>query len=869
MRCFLILIFTILITVPVYSQKKSERVKRKYRKVETVNRELPQVFLWGKVKNQDGEFLQGVSVVLIGSKLGVHTNTEGEYLLTGLSTGRLRFQASFIGFKTKYTDIVLQDGINELYFTLDKEKITVEPFISTSQKREEQILDIPSNVNIFTRNFINLLDVNQTGQLSDFADGANIRLSNSLFPVYTFRGITSENSDINIPPRISTLYNEVPINPLTGSSMELYDMERAEILKGPQQTAFGMNAEAGSISLISKKPTVKNEGYITARYGNFAQKTVDGALNIPILGEAILARAAGFYNYSDGYVINSFGGNLNGINKMGGRISLLIKPTIFTRFELEVNYQKDNEPGTAFIHPVLPNTFGEANIFGFRASLNEGDSLTNKKEIFNSILNARYYISEHTYLSSISSYQINSAYGCWDGDGTAANALNFSKDIGIKQFSQELRLNFTRNSKLNGFGGVSYLRENGTQLNTFSTNEQHLYHLFFEPDNLVGSSGQPNVVTEIPFDTNTGILAGTALPTNHQETRYLKSLNQHYDVFLDATLNVLYRLKLTGGLRVSYNWLRLTNANIFSAGSESVLGQITGFLPNILYNPTDTIGKKNSSLSMSYRAGFVFKFNPDASMYGNYSLGQRPKLIQFQNDGTNETIPSEKINNFELGFKGIFKSKFWIDVAGFYYTYSNFQSRVIKTDTTNNILSTYIDNDGKATVYGAEATIKYAVLKEVEFFGNYTWTKSKFNNTDNLGNEQELAGNQFKFTPEHSFSVGLHLSAPIGHGIELFATPTYLYKSAFFFDDANSENMKQEAYGILNAQFGLNLIDPNITFLVYANNILEEKYLLYSGKPGNSFDPTVVVPAPPRMVGTKLTWNFEMKKKPYYKRRRR
>ena len=869
MRRILLFSMLLMMALPAFSQKKSERVKRKYRKVERVGPVQTTVMLWGKVMNQKHELLQGVSVVLIGSDLGVHTNTEGEYLLTGLPTGRQRIQASLIGYKTKYTDVELQDGMNSLYFTLDEEKVKTQPMITTSQKREQQILDVPSSVNVFNQDFLNLLDATQTEQLADFAPGTSIRLSNSLHPSYTFRGITSDNSDINISPRIAIFYDDMPVNQLASASFELFDMERVEIHQGPQPTTFGNGAEIGALSYITKRPDDVAGGYITARYGGFGRKQVEGAVNIPVIQNIISARASGFYDHRDGYVVNSFGGNLNGSGKEGGRFSLRVVPGTFTRINLEVNYQKDNEPGTAFINPGYPNTYGDTTIYAGRASLNAGDSLSNRKELFNTILHARYYISEHTYFSSITSYAMNSAYELWDGDGTASDALNFSKNIRVKQLTQELRLSFSWNSKVNGYAGARFQYENGDQQDNFFTNEQQLYPFFASPGDAVGSDGLPLSVMSLPEDSTSGSFAGASLLPYHKESRYLKLVNHSYQGFFDATWNATYRLRITGGLNYSLGRVRLTNADSLSSGNDSVLGQLINNLPGIIYSPSDTVTKKTTSLSFSWRFGFNYKFSPGTVIYGNYALGKSPKLLQFLNDGTSEVIPAEKIKSYELGFKGIFGSRLWIDFAGYYYNYDNFRTLTIQTDTTGTSGTTSTTDAGNATVYGAEATLKYNIIKELGLFGNYALTKSRFESSTINGKAQAYAGNRFRLAPEHSFSAGLHVRIPVNEGMELFATPAYIYKSSFFFDNANSGNLKQPAYGILNLLAGLDFTDQNITLLVYATNLLDQHYLLYAGQQENFPRITTEVPGPPRMIGTKLTWNFDIKKRPYYKRRKR
>jgi iron complex outermembrane recepter protein len=867
MKKLLVFVLIILVSIPSFSQKKSERIKRKYRKVERVDTRLPEVFLWGKVENQEKELLQGVTVVLIGSKRGVNTNTEGEYLLTGVAAGRQRIQASLAGYKTKYTDIVLQDGINELYFTLDKETVSIDPLVSTVQKREQQILDIPTSVHVFNRKFLDLFDATQSDQIARFTPGVDIRFPNSNNSVYTFRGITSENYSIGRSPKFATFYNEIPITQLSGSTPELFDMERVEILKGPQPATFGSEAEMGAIHYISKKPSEKASGYLSARYGNFGYKTIEGAMDIPIVENTLLARMAGFYNYHDGYVVNSFGGNLNGTNKMGGRFSLRFLPNIFTHFDLTVDYQKNHEPGKSFINPTYPNRYGETNVFGYRASLNAGDSLANNKEVFGSILNIRHYISEQTYISSITAYFINASYELKDEDGTAANALNFSNDFKTNLFSQEFRLNFTRNSQWNGFLGVNYRREKTKQSGIFSTNEQNLYNLFLDPANLVGSNGLPNIVPAFPIDT-IGIISGTPLPAFHQESQNMNLLRQTYESFFETTINVTYRFRLFGGARMVYNNYKLSGVNLFTGGENSVLGQITGFTPNVIFKPSDTIEVKYQPLVFLFHGGIYYKFSPDVMVYANFSIGQSPKSREFQNDATFKTISGESISHFELGYKGILKSRLWFDAAAYYYNYSNFLTKIGTIDTAGIVTNTSEGYTGKATAYGVETNLKFVILKHLEFFGNYSWSKTLFDGTDKKGNPQLWAGNRFRMAPEHSFSVGINVSTPIGSGIEVFARPTYSYKTDFFFDEANSDNMKQPAYGVLNAQIGLTFKNPNITFLVFGTNILNEHYLDFAGTMNDSFKLPLFVPAPPRMFGTKLTWNYEIKKRPYYQRQK-
>ena len=121
-----------------------------------------------------------------------------------------------------------------------------------------------------------------------------------------------------------------------------------------------------------------------------------------------------------------------------------------------------------------------------------------KRDIFDATLTMKHFFNENSYLTSISSYRKIDSYSRWDGDGTAAAAIDMSEDDGSGQFYQELRYNYSIKNKLNGSIGTSYWIDKASQNYWFSPNEQDMFHLFFNTGFLVGPNGQPNPVTNLP-----------------------------------------------------------------------------------------------------------------------------------------------------------------------------------------------------------------------------------------------------------------------------------------------------------------------------------------------------------------------------------
>ncbi len=197
-------------------------------------------------------------------------------------------------------------------------------------------------------------------------------------------------------------------------------MERIEVLKGPQNTLFGRGSQIGAIHFLSVAPGNITEGYATLGTGNYKQKEFRGALNVPVVKNKLFIRLAGFYDFRDGYVENSFGGTLNGKNTIAGRLSASYLPARNHRLNLVVNYQKDDTPGIAFMSRLFQNSSGDTDIFTYRASLEQGENLMTGKNLFDATLNYKFSINEHTYWTSITSYRKSTSSARWDGDGTAA-----------------------------------------------------------------------------------------------------------------------------------------------------------------------------------------------------------------------------------------------------------------------------------------------------------------------------------------------------------------------------------------------------------------------------------------------------------------
>jgi outer membrane receptor protein involved in Fe transport len=766
---------------------------------------------------------------------------------------------------------------------LEQKSITLAPVIVTAQQREQQIIDVPVAISTISARLLENTQTTTLEQLGIFIPGLNVTIQTPHRPSLSIRGLTSDEVSPTAQPRVSVYFNNIPTSRASMALTELYDLTRVEVVKGPQGTLFGRGAQIGVINFISQKPTTNFGGYLSAGIGNFAQREVQGALNLPIVKNKLSARIAGIYSYQEGYITNLSGGDpLNGKNTFGGRFSLTYKPTDKLDFDLMMSYQNDDNPGTAFMSKRYPNAKGESDIFNYEASLDSNKTWFNKRDVLLSSLDVKYRINDNNYLVSTTALTSNTADHHWDGDGTYAPAIDMQEKVNANQFTEELRYHFSLSNKLSGFVGASYWREDVEYTHAFYPNEQYFAHLYAPIlaagiDNaynlggaLLGGVNQELVdsnfftpLSQLPVALRMMLMSGgmsviPPLSTNHSEEMTSGAINQSADIFADVTYEIIPNLNITAGIRGTYEHLRTSTSARQTGGDVATMGLLAGTYPNVFYVPRADTTISESYLSLIYRFNLMYHINKDMTAFVGYSRGRRPTVLQFGSTGTPEEMQAERLHSFEAGFKWSAQQRFWLDAGLFYQRYSNFQ-------TTKWVDGNYLTADaGRATSYGVELTAKAALTDFLELFGNYAYIHARFDDKDSDGSPQAYAGKTFRLTPENSFSIGLHATTNLSREIQLLFTPVYSWKSHIWFEDSNDlqpedptlARLEQPAYGLLSANLAVAYKSVGLTLSVFAHNLLNEKYLIGAGNTGMMFGVPTYVPGTPRMMGMKLKWDF-------------
>lgn len=344
--------------------------------------------------------------------------------------------------------------------------------VVTTQKRQQSAVDVPISVSAVTGSILGKLGMTQMDEMATMTPGVQIQLQSPNNPGYVIRGVTSDDGESTSQPRVSVFTDGVSTSRSRASVSELFDMERVEVVKGPQGTLFGRGAEIGGISLIRNKAKDNLSGELSARYGAYNTRQVTGFINTPIVKGKLANRFAFDCDGHDGFIKNIAGGRLNGKEAFAFRNS-----TAWWSDNTSVNfildYQHDNYPGTSF-RTEFPD-FGVTQDPNDPANLDMGKGLYIHRNVGGGTLLIDHNFNDYWKLSSITGFRAFNSDEKFDADGTYLPLLNAQEKAKGTQFSQEFRLNYDNRRNFSGFAGLSYFFEDNSQDVRLHSDLKYLY----------------------------------------------------------------------------------------------------------------------------------------------------------------------------------------------------------------------------------------------------------------------------------------------------------------------------------------------------------------------------------------------------------
>lgn len=728
--------------------------------------------------------------------------------------------------------------------------------IVTAQKREERLVDVPVTISAVSQARLEELGVSDLDELANYIPGLNVQEQSANNPGIVIRGITSDSGSAQQAARVTLYYNGVDISRSRGSYQDIYDVERIEVIKGPQATLFGTASAVGAISIISARPKPGFSGALTAGIGNFDQRLLTGNLN---LGSDIIAgRVAFAYKKRDGYV-NNLAPNqddLNGQDQLGVRGSLRYTPNDALTADLILTYDRQRNPGTAFVSRALPtasgpgNPFGDAFLGGSPRSLTDlyQEKLGLTRDVYDANFIVDYEFADNWALTMVNGYRKFDSLEVFDADGSAAWFLEFTELAKGDQFNHETRFAYT-DDKFRGSFGFNFFHENSIQNVPFSAEEGTYLQCAAR---LVPGLACVAPNGSVPASGATAILTGgrfTQIP--YSSVFENKGRNDSYSMFADGTWIPTPSLEITAGARVLIEKRR---SGFFARVPRSVITGGASLIPGQIDTAGQTFRTEDSFAAVLPRFNLLYRFSDNFNGYATISKGRRSATVQLGARSTpggpaaNFTpVLAENIWNYEVGLKGAL-GIFSGSIGAYYLTYDNFQVSVILPNGT-----TQTQSAGTATNKGVEAELTIKPTSWLSIFGNIGYIDGGIDNKPTIA--ANFRGAKFRLQPEVQASGGFTINAPLG-GVTFFATPSVTYRSSMFFEIPNNPVTSQAAVTLVNVNAGFRFGGDRFEISAFARNLLNEDYLLDAGNTGGAFGIPSFIPAEPRLYGIRVGAKF-------------
>jgi iron complex outermembrane recepter protein len=766
--------------------------------------------------------------------------------------------------------------------------------VVTAQKRSQAINDVGMAITALSGEQLKDEGVRSVGDLTKIEP--SFVFSNSSYgqPVYSIRGVGYNEKSLAASPAVSVYVDEVPYAYPALTKAATLDLQRVEVLKGPQGTLFGQNATGGAINYIAAKPTDRAESGVEVTYGRFGALDVNGFLSGPI-SDTLKGRLAFDLNEGGAWQKSVTQGTMLGNqNNMKVRLLLDWEPSSDLRFALNVNGWTDKSdslaaqlekatPQDTYLIPELAgNPAVQTRLVNLVSQLvnypvvqnnqaadwNTGTTPMNDEKFYQTALRTEYSLAESATLTSITSYEHYTQNNLIDNDGLALNANDEQEQGSINSFSQEVRASGgLLDNRLDWLGGLAFANDRVTENNIGNLPDSTPAYAFtpfgLDPFSSIGIFGASEAKTKAAF----GNLEFKVLPdlSLHAGARYTKS-----DIdFKGCLYNTDQRF--ADGLEVIQGAVKGAG-NVIPTGPGQCVTLDANFNPNLVVNSLD-------QNNVSWRTGADWHFNPDSLLYASVSKGFKagsfPVLpgtgaVQF------DPATQESVLAYEVGYKGdLLDKRVSLDAAFFHYDYRNKQLLGRKLDPAGvfGVIDGLI-NVPKSTEDGVEFNAILRPLTGLSLAAGVTYLDArvtgKFDTYDPFtGQLANFDGYAFPSTPKwvgslssrYEWSITGDLTGSIGADYRYQTSSESAFVSrddyapgAQYFPGYSAGSLEIPSYGLLDLRAGIGSADGRWNVQLFGKNVTNKYYWTQAV---HVYDTTVRYPGLPATYGITVAFRFQ------------
>jgi len=739
-------------------------------------------------------------------------------MISQLYSGKLSFTGSVVlAFLLAIGSPAAQSQTDE---TVD-ETMMLEEVTVTAQKRAQSLQTVPISITALSGEVMREADIFALDGIAERTPGFSMGSFNKGQPQLYIRGIGSNDDGAGADVSVVTFIDEVYIGRAAAQVFELFDLERVEVLRGPQGTLFGKNAVGGAVSLFTRKPDETFVGRAEASLGNLDAAVFKALLSGP-LSDTVFGKISVNRRKRDGYVESVVtGDDMSDVDSFNIRGALRFLPRDDLEIMLSADYGESNEfgqgrifipPGT-FIDNALLNMPEAVGDFSKSFADEPGQADT---EIWGVAGTINWDVGSGT-LASITAYR-EATYDMID-DVTANNYVSAGPldvhtyiDEESEQFSQELRYSASAlGERLSYIVGAFYLNE--------KTNRQEHSPLGF------GWAPTFGLDTSLSFQDNT---------------------TDSYSVFGDFTYFFNDAWSLTAGARYTHE-----KKDIHQIGVPPTP------VPHTISEAYDVLANESWD-AFTPRVVLNYQATDDVFLYASISDGF--KSGGFQGTASTEVAAmtpydQEEARAYEIGVKSeAFDNRLRLNVAAFYTDYRDLQVLLRKVTPEQPIGIVVVDNAADATTQGIEVEFHALLTENLELSGNYAYLDATYdmyiepNGIDN-------SGNYLRNAPKNALNLVARYTNTLSNGGELLLRYEFIHQDQSYQDPRNEVSARKPEYELHNARIAYTTPDAKWQVAAWINNIFDEEYITHNW-PAAPWAGGLAAVGLPTTYGVTVTWNF-------------
>lgn len=677
---------------------------------------------------------------------------------------------------------------------------SIEEVVVTAQKRSESVQSVPISITALEAVFIEDAGVTNITDIIPYTPGLSGSTVGGGTPLWAIRGIATTSFASGSENSIGIFIDEAYIGRNTIAVGSFFDVERVEIVKGPQGTLFGRNASAGAINIITNKPAARNSLHLKVGAGNEGQQRYEVVGNAA-LNDTFALRLAALSNEHDGIQTNLFtGSDVNDRDELAARLSARYTPSddfeaLFSAQHFEFEGLTYRGPNSALEGVEFPSSF-----------TNSIDDIPERIDAQGYDLRLTWALSDGITLTSISDYRDWSYEFAQDIDGVGFLTINFLQpDVNAETKSQEFRLSGSRGA-VDWFIGASYFQEDISEIQVLDVTADTLVQLGFLPPGAL----PPDLVLSDRIAA-VGDFSAVA-------------------VYGDIAWNVNDRFKITAGARWTEDdkdWTTSTVADL-ELLAPNTFGPLRG---------SERWTKVTPRLAVDYQV------NPDVLIYANVGKGYKAGGFNSTTDGLAvQGFDPETNTAYEAGVKStLADGRLRVNAAYYVSDYEDLQVQTIKGGLVFTANAADVDIDGLEL-----DLVLLPPVKGLEIGANANFMNAEFKDAIITG--VDVSGQKVSFAPDTTYSIYGRYEVPVGKAGDLSFFAAYNYQSKIKFDVLTALN--EDSYGLWNGRIRFTSRNEKWSASLIGENIGDKAYAVIRQDP-LGLGPQVV-------RGTPLFWRFEV-----------